>query len=284
MLHSPPSSLENFDEMHHKCGGCEACRKSHARQLKAQIMHEAHMHDENCVVTLTYDDNHKPRNNSLNKKHGQNFLRDLRKEVFKKYGKRIRFFILGEYGENFARPHYHIILCGFDFQDKEHRTTTESGAKLYKSKLLENNWKFGFADVGDFNESTAGYVSNYVTTKPTGKLADAIFTETDKQTGELIIRVPVYAHGSNRPGLGHDYYIKYQPEIYVQDMILDKNLNPFSPPNYCDKILKRTQPEQYEKVKEKRVNRAEKNIISPKRLNDLEKFNALHLSRAIKRK
>ena len=43
------------------------------------------------------------------------FMKRLRKR-FK--GKRIRFYMCGEYGEQFDRPHFHACIFGVDFPDK----------------------------------------------------------------------------------------------------------------------------------------------------------------------
>ena len=67
-------------------------------------MHEASMHMFNSFVTLTYDDDHLPEYNSLNYKHFQDFMKRLRKSH-----NGVRFYMCGEYGEDFSRPHYHAL-------------------------------------------------------------------------------------------------------------------------------------------------------------------------------
>ena len=77
-------------------------------------MHEASMHMFNSFVTLTYDDDHLPEYNSLNYKHFQDFMKRLRKSH-----NRVRFYMCGEYGEDFSRPHYHALLFNCFFPDKK---------------------------------------------------------------------------------------------------------------------------------------------------------------------
>ena len=89
------------------CGRCVGCRLERSRQWAVRCMHEASMHMFNSFVTLTYDDNHLPEYNSLNYKHFQDFMKRLRKSH-----NGVRFYMCGEYGEDFSRPHYHAIVTG----------------------------------------------------------------------------------------------------------------------------------------------------------------------------
>lgn len=70
------------------CGKCRGCRLEKSRQWALRIMHEASLYDDNCFVTLTYDDEHLPKDGSLVKKDFQLFMKKLRK----KFDSRIRFF------------------------------------------------------------------------------------------------------------------------------------------------------------------------------------------------
>ena len=65
------------------------------------------MHEDNCFITLTYDDLHCPEDHSL-------VLRDI--QLFVKTPKKIgkfRFFHAGEYGAITHRPHYHMCIFGY---------------------------------------------------------------------------------------------------------------------------------------------------------------------------
>jgi len=59
-------------------------------------MHEAQMWEENCVITLTYNDEKLPHRGTLVKKHFTAFMKALRQKH--KY-KKIRFYHCGEYAE-----------------------------------------------------------------------------------------------------------------------------------------------------------------------------------------
>ena len=70
------------------CGQCIGCRLEYARSWAVRCMHEASMHEENCFVTLTYDDDKLPSGGSLKKKDCQDFVKRLRS---RNADKRIRF-------------------------------------------------------------------------------------------------------------------------------------------------------------------------------------------------
>lgn len=50
------------------CGQCIGCRLERSRQWAIRCVHEAQQYNDNCFITLTYDDDHVPRDGSLKKK------------------------------------------------------------------------------------------------------------------------------------------------------------------------------------------------------------------------
>ena len=72
------------------CGRCIGCRLERSRQWALRLTHENRFHDKSAFITLTYDEDHLPKDGSLNLKHFQDFMKRLRK--FKKYTK-LRFFM-----------------------------------------------------------------------------------------------------------------------------------------------------------------------------------------------
>ena len=82
------------------CGRCIGCRLEYSRQWAVRCMHEAKMHEWNCFLTLTYDDDHLPSDLSLRPKDFTKFLKRLRSRL----GYKIRFYMCGEYGEDYSRP------------------------------------------------------------------------------------------------------------------------------------------------------------------------------------
>ena len=162
------------------CGQCIGCRLERSRQWAIRISHEASLHEHNSFITLTYNNENLPKDLSLDVTHFQKFLKRLRAHTedpdsdlypnILSQSKKPRFFHCGEYGEKFARPHYHACMFDLDFADQKHWKTI-NGNKHYTSETLEKIWPFGFSTIGDVTFESAAYVARYVTKKITGKNA-----------------------------------------------------------------------------------------------------------------
>ena len=66
-----------------KCGQCIGCRLDKSIEWAVRSTHESSGHDDNCFITLTFDDDHLPENNSLDQKYVELFMKRLRKYVGK---------------------------------------------------------------------------------------------------------------------------------------------------------------------------------------------------------
>ncbi|AXH74125.1 MAG: replication initiator protein [Microviridae sp.] len=153
------------------CGQCVGCRLERSRQWAIRCVHEASLHKKNCFITLTYNDEHLPENSSLDYRVFQLFMKRLRK----KYGDNIRFYMCGEYGENFGRPHFHACLFNHDFSDKKLWKTVNK-MPLFRSAELEELWPFGFSSIGSVTFESAAYVARYIMKKITGEAAEKHYT------------------------------------------------------------------------------------------------------------
>ena len=113
-----PVGMQDKDgiALYRPCGTCIGCRLDYSKDWAVRICHEAQLNDDNEFVTLTFNDENLPENQSVNKKDLELFIKRLRSRL---YPKTIRYYACGEYGENFARPHYHVIIFGHTFLDKE---------------------------------------------------------------------------------------------------------------------------------------------------------------------
>lgn len=166
------------------CGQCLPCRINRRRQWMWRQYLESLCHDNNAFVTLTYSEDRLPANGSLEPRSLQLFIKRLRKAVLPL---RIRYFAVGEYGEQTLRPHYHLSLFGLS----GHQVVESFGRPKVVASLIEEIWSNGFTLLGDFNEQTAQYVSGYVVKKL-----------GDRNDPRLIGLVPEFARMSNRPGIG----------------------------------------------------------------------------------
>lgn len=263
---------DNFDLL--PCGQCVGCRLERSRQWAMRCMHEAQLHDRNCFITLTYDSEHLPENNSLSLSDWQNFMKRLRK----KYGNGIKFFHCGEYGPVQGRPHDHACIFGHDFSDRVYLKTTKSGERLYRSKSLEQLWEFGFSSVGDVTFNSAAYVARYIMKKVNGKLADEIgddglkHYEVMSDDGEIIEIRPEYTTMSRRPGIGSKWFDLHHERVYSSDSVRVKGIE-VPPPKFYDSKYELLYPDSYVTIKNQRKDKAILTLDdnTPRRLADKKK-------------
>ncbi|WNK12404.1 MAG: replication initiator protein [Microvirus sp.] len=223
------------------CGQCVGCRLERSRQWATRIMHEASLHDFSSFVTLTYNDENCPV--SLSYRPFQLFMKRLRR----KFGP-VRFYMCGEYGENFERPHFHAILFGLHFADRVVHSE-RVGARLYRSPALEGLWPDGFSSIGDVTFDSAAYVARYCMKKVTGPNADAHYERVDRSSGELVVRKPEFARMSLRPGIGAPWFDKFRGDVFGPDRdYVVANGVKSRPPRFYDKRLETVDPDLHDDV------------------------------------
>jgi len=221
-----------------------------------RCLHEAKLHENNCFITLTYSDEHLPNDRSLHYRDFQLFMKKLRK----KFGSKIRFYMCGEYGEKFDRPHFHACIFGFDFPDRKYWKQTGSGSKLYRSEELEKLWKYGFSSIGDVNFESAAYVARYIMKKVTGQgKHDQHYKFTDLSTGEVLEKLPEFNKMSLKPGIGYEWFKKYKSDVYPHDYVVI-NGRKVRPPKYYDLKYSKESPYEWEEVQQKRIDTAKANF------------------------
>lgn len=232
------------------CGQCIGCKLEDSRQWAVRCLHESSLYDRNCYLTLTYNDQFLPQDGGLRHRDFQLFMKRFRRWVFSKYGRKIRFLMCGEYGDQFGRPHYHVIVFNFDFQDRVFWKTGASGFPYYLSADLTALWvagkkdergpegaSLGFSSVGDVTFESAAYVARYVTKKVTGEKADEHYTRCDPSTGEFFRIAPEYRRMSRRPGLGKPWLDKFASDVYPSGEVIVRG-RPMCPPKFYDNKLK----------------------------------------------
>ena len=237
------------------CGQCVGCRLERSRQWAVRCVHEASLHEDNCFITLTYNNESLPEDGSLNKKHFQDFMKRLRKKY---KNKKIRYYHCGEYGDKNFRPHYHAIIFGLEFDDQK-LFTVNNGEKLYTSEKLEKLWPFGFSTIGTVTFESAAYVARYVMKKVNGKNAKNHYERVDSNTGEIYSLVPEYNTMSRRPGIASGWFDKYKDDVYPSDNIHLREKT-FRPPKFYDKMYEHLMPNEMEKIKMQRMKNMQKHV------------------------
>lgn len=226
------------------CRRCIGCRVDYSRSWAARCLHEAKLHTASCVVSLTYDDVNLPPGGSLRKRDVQLFLKRLRKRIAP--GK-VSYLYCGEYGDNFDRPHYHIIIFGYWPQDS--RPWRKIGSvQYYRSPALEKDWSLGNVELSQLTYTAARYVAGYVFKKIYGDHAEDHYKRIDPQTGEIHQVLPEFINMSTRPAIGKRWFERYSDDYFPSDFIVVDGKK-FAVPSYYFKLLKKREEQQAKQIK-----------------------------------
>ena len=222
------------------CGVCIDCRIRKARDWAIRCAHEAQTQTRSSFLTLTYASDP----GSISKRDLQLFFKQLRNQ-----GSRFTYFACGEYGEQFARPHYHVCMFGEDFPDK-YAWNRAKGGVLYRSDKLEKAWPHGHAKIGSLTDKSAGYTARYNLKKITGdKSIDHYMREFN---GFNINIQPEFQLQSTRPAIGLVWIRRYWKDVFPRDEVVF-NGKTYQPPDYYMRWLKHNQPEMHTEVLERRI-------------------------------
>lgn len=213
------------------CGRCIGCRLERSRQWAVRCLHEAQLWDSNLFVTLTYREDMLPDHGSLRYRDFQLFMKRLRKS-----GRRVRFFMCGEYGEEGRRPHFHACLFNCDFADK--RLLRSGRNKLWESDELTRLWGHGLVTFGAVTFESAAYVARYCTKKVLGKDALAHYAVGVDADGVVISIEPEFAHMSLKPGIGAGWFERFGSDVFPADRVVVRGTEA-KPPRYYDKLYRR---------------------------------------------
>lgn len=215
------------------CGRCTGCKLEKSRQWAVRCNHEAQLHPANCFLTLTYDRANLPVDYSVHPREMQLFMKKLRKFTAPT---KIRFYLGAEYGDENLRPHYHVLIFNYDFDDKIFYETTPRGDTLYTSANLSKLWGKGLATVGALTFHSAGYTARYSTKKITGPKASDFYLRKHPDHGFICRVRPEFSLMSRRPGIGAAWLAKYKPDVYPSDEVIS-NGRKARPPRFYDQQL-----------------------------------------------
>lgn len=185
----PPASHHSFPRKYLvPCGKCVGCRYDKAAEWSVRAQCEARYHSRSCFLTLTYSDANLPPGRSLCRRHVELFLKRLRK----RYGLGIKVMFCGEYGPRTLRPHYHMLVFGWQPSaaslSRWRVSTAKKRSSLFLSTELASLWPHGHTLIGmDAAAGAAGYVARYSLKKTVTPYFDA---EVD--TGSDDRHVPRY--------------------------------------------------------------------------------------------
>lgn len=236
--------IEPYTGLQVPCGTCICCREEQARQWAIRIAHEATTTEQSSFLTLTYDDNHLPEHGSLRYSDCTKFLKRLRKA----YGS-TRYYMVGEYGDESLRPHYHACIFGHSFSEDRIITRTQPHL-LWTSPALTKIWGHGHVAVGALTFETARYTASYVTKKLKSKQR---YVRIDETTGELVAVEQPRAFMSDN--LGKNWWIQYGHQLEYNDYVII-NGKKQKPPKAYDKWLTEIKPTVMQEIKTNRETKA----------------------------
>ena len=141
------------------CGKCINCLKRRAQEWVFRLQEEQKYSKSAAFLTCTYEDDQLPFSPNglmtVNARHHQLFLKKLRKRLNKEGWKYpIKYYAVGEYGEQTSRPHFHYIIFNLPqlylrFQEPE-------------EDLLTEIWNHGYVDKGNVTPASIAYVTGYM--------------------------------------------------------------------------------------------------------------------------
>lgn len=162
--------------------------------------------EDNAFVTLTYDNDHLPEGGTLKPQDLKNWQKNLRYHS----GINLRFFSVGEYGDQTKRPHYHAAVFGF-----KGCASLDLKCPCVFCETLRSSWKKGHVLNGTLTKDSASYIAGYVTKKMTDRnpqekydrlLEKGEYMAADQYKerviDELDGRHPEFARMSLKPGIG----------------------------------------------------------------------------------
>lgn len=171
------------------CGQCMPCRVNRRRLWQTRMTLEAASSEAVFFLTLTLKpeylnsaermDECEPGTSvrDVSVREGQLWLKRLRYQLG---AERVRYYLVGEYGERNWRPHYHAVLFG------------GRGLQGLAQSAFAESWPHGGVHVGVGEWDSYGYIGGYVTKGLT------------KAGSGLDGRRPEFARMSLRPGIGRD--------------------------------------------------------------------------------
>ena len=278
------------------CGGCIKCKLEYARTWAVRCMHEASLYDDNCFVTLTYNDDHKPVDGKLKSDDFVRFMKRLRRKVAPLLGVScfrncdtgkenilrkwlpfgVRYFYCGEYGSQGGRPHFHVLLFNCSFVDKE-VVITDDGCRVTTSKQLQDLWSddegkpLGFVQIGEVTFESCSYVARYVLKKIDTMSPEERYRYL-KGLSDGTIDDDEYVGMSRRPGVGFGWIQKYFDDVYNQDFVLTRDRYKIRPPKYYDSQLNLQNPERYDILSRKRKEAYDKTVVDFKQLERKSRY------------
>lgn len=237
------------------CGRCIGCLLDRSLSWAVRCEHEAHFHEENYFLTLTFSDKYLPSDYSIRSWHLQDFWKrvrhalDLEADFFDGVfggadAPSFKYYAAGEYGDENFRPHYHAIVFGLPLKklgDLRYHAKSNDFV-LYRSSWLERYWPWGFVSVAEMSFETAAYVARYCCKK--------LFKEGPDAYAEVGL-LPERSWISK--GLGKAWYEEFAAETWRDDNIVNSRGHEMAVPRTYMRWLEKQDLFRARAIKEARI-------------------------------
>lgn len=277
------------------CGKCAGCRLDYSRDWANRAYLESLSWKHNYFVTLTYDDNALYIPDIMETSDGftyteieeqewkgilipddfRRFLNTFRKIMEREYkATNIRFIGCGEYGKEYRRPHYHLILfnCPLPTDTFYHPRVNYGKYEYYQNTIIERAWQKGISNICPATWNNMAYTARYIMKKQNGKESEDYYAMRGQ--------IKEFFRSSLQPGIGRKYYEDHKEEIYRIDKIMIKNQGGThwtQPPKYFDKLFEKENPEEFEKIKQKRKKQMIQNLKLKAQTTSLTQWEQLQI-------
>lgn len=154
------------------CGKCPNCVARRISAWSFRLMQEEKQSNSAYFITYTYDTTHVPISKNgfmeLRKKDMQDYMKRLRKSQWNQGNvNALKYYMAGEYGDRYKRPHYHVIMFNVDLEmliGKKYYTQVKLGNMQLdgRQQFQDPNWKFGHITIGQVNNASVGYTLMYL--------------------------------------------------------------------------------------------------------------------------
>lgn len=181
----------NGEKLPIPCGHCFCCRLDFQKTAIDRMFCAWCSHEVSAFVTFTYDDEHLVFNKgfcnpTLVKDDVHRYLDKIRHQL---KGVDFEYYLCGEYGDQFNRPHYHAVFFGLDYQLHE--------------KFFCDSWKKGSVKVLPVSPASFRYVAKYLTNPVSKEFNDSHYYDFGL--------IPPFRKMSR--GLGLSQYFKHLDEL-----------------------------------------------------------------------
>lgn len=217
------------------CSKCEVCVLNRAGDTARRAYDEYRTNNYiGMFITLTYDDDHKPKCGHFDKNDIELFVKRLRK-----ISPKIKTLGVAEYGEKTKRPHFHLLVFGHIFQDKTLLRITDSthtgqSYDIFQSKTLQKLWDKGITEFGSVTEQSCSYVARYLF-KKNKKEMHGEYCEICKNEKPLKSKIVCR---SRRPGLGADFCDRYFSVDRIRASSASDTKHELTPRYYLERVRK----------------------------------------------